>query len=411
MRFSRRAFLGGLGGLALQPVPLLALAPSRQTRLARDLGAAGNGTTDDRDVLSRILSSGNIIDGGGRTFAVRGPVQAASSFGGLVNAKFVQLDASVPMHGAIQIEGAQDFTIENVTIARGGDGSEQTDFHRLAEQTGLFLNRCRGFSLTNLTVTGGGVGSGFTISNSSDFMLAEIHVHDLAYRLPVHPTDDAIQGIYINASQQFSLRDCTIKRLGGTDGTTFVRHFNRSFVFGGSRNFTVATCRAEECGQGFDVTGRNGNVGFAIRDSAADDCTSWGFKFANSAQEGVVENCTARRSGISGFVASGQTNPGFPQTQNIRIRRCTAIDPLGNHPRASYGSGFRILANPAIDKSYPRGIVFEECVAVAKSPQAKMDFGFANGVPANLTDGDPNRMDRCQVTGWLKRASVGFDNT
>ena len=146
---------------------------------------------------------------------------------------------------------------------------------------------------------------------------------------------------------------------------------------------------------------------FTVDGGTAEDCETWGFKCANTAQRGRINNTISRRCGIGGFVASGPFEPSTTPTMDVTFDGCTAEDVLGNYKKAG-SFGFGILKQKA-DPTYPRNVTFRSCVARAVS--SRMDYGYRNDVPAALTEGMPNRLVDCQATGYATAFQHGFNET
>jgi len=259
-----------------------------------------------------------------------------------------------------------------------------------------------------LSVRGGGIGSGLAIIDCANFTGDDLLGQDIWYRLSSHPTDDAIHGFFLVRSHNFLLRRAQARDLGGSSSSNASYAVSRGFGITGCTGFRLVQSEVNRVGQGIDLSGSDGNRDFEILGGLAEDCESFGFKFANSAQDGVIKNATARRVGIAGFVVSGQVEKGNSlQSHSIRIEDCLTEEVTGSRPGGTFGFG--TLSAPAIDPSYPRNVVFDRCVARSKSPNGRMDCGFRNDVPARLTQGQPNQARQCHAEGWRRQAFCGFE--
>ncbi|QZO00078.1 hypothetical protein [Chenggangzhangella methanolivorans] len=59
-----------------------------------------------RAALSKALNSGTVVDGQGGAFAVRGNLEGAENFKGLVNARLIQLEPDGPNRRTLAISNA-----------------------------------------------------------------------------------------------------------------------------------------------------------------------------------------------------------------------------------------------------------------------------------------------------------------
>lgn len=222
-----------------------------------------------------------------------------------------------------------------------------------------------------------------------------------------HPNDDAIHGIFLVRSRNFVLRRARARNLGGSDVSSSSYAVSRGIGITGCSSFRLIDPEVRQVGQGVDVSGSDGNQNFHVVGGLAEDCESYGFKFANSAHDGIVERATARRVGLGGFVVSGQSQRGNPRrSYSVTRKDCLTEEVTGTRPGGSFGFG--ILANPKLDPSYPRTVVFEHCIARSVLASSRMEFGFRNEVSAHFTEGQPNRVVHCQAKGWRKQEFYGF---
>jgi hypothetical protein len=372
---------------------------------AREFGAVGDGRTDDNQAFHRALGSGSIIDGQGQTYGLAGNVEMGGRFQGLVNAKLIQLRPGGDDHRrTLQIQGASNFTIENVQFDRSGNGSEVVQKAFAGTTGGLFVTRCSNFNINDVQVFGGGIGSGLAFIDCSHFTATNLHAHNLWYRLNKHPDDDAIQGISFVRCKDFTLVGGRASNIGGTDGVTNTNHNNRGIAISGCSEFRLVSPDLTKVGQGVDISGSLGNQNFSITNGLATDCYSVGFKFANSAIHGEISGSTTRRCGLFGFVVSGPHSPGTPKSHAMRISDCRVEDVLGTMPGTSFGFG--VLGKHASDPTYPRDVVFHRCTA--RTQKGRMEFGFWNEIPARVTANEPNRAIECNATGWRRAEFSGF---
>ena len=64
--------------------------------------------------------------------------------------------------------------------------------------------------------------SRFELDRAVDFTGDDLMAHDIWYRLPEHPGDDAIHGMYLLRSRNFTLTRGQTHNLGGSDGASVV---------------------------------------------------------------------------------------------------------------------------------------------------------------------------------------------
>jgi hypothetical protein len=132
-----------------------------------------------------------------------------------------------------------------------------------------------------------------------------------------------------------------------------------------------------------------GNNGGTISAARAQNCETWGFKFANVQNRIIGNGLVAQNTGFAGFVFS--PNKGYDdlqQTQDIHLSNCIAINPGGRSAGADGGSGFYV-APEHCNPFFPRGIKLSDCFAIDdRGTFASMKYGFANMI-ANPTLGGP----------------------
>ncbi|QZO00077.1 hypothetical protein [Chenggangzhangella methanolivorans] len=272
---------------------------------------------------------------------------------------------------------------------------------------GIFISKCTNFSVRGLAVGGGGIGSGIAFLYCDNFTADDVSASDMRYRLDEHPKDDAIQGIWMARCSKFKLRHAKASDIGGTDKRWAVFDNNRGLAVAGCNDFSVEDLDVRRVGQAVDFSGSGANERFRVIRGVAEDCYSWGFKFANSSITGEVVDAVSRRCGIGGFVITGPGDASNPLTGDVRFLRCLAEDVVGSHPNPSASYGFATDARQ-IARSYPRGVIFEECVARAGDLHCCMRVGFRNDVPVEMAEDRPNRAIRCRVEGPIEIPYMGF---
>lgn len=405
MLISRRTLLGT--ALALTTTPMAARIAPTATVLASDAGARGDGRTDDRAALQAALNSGRMLDGRNGTFAIAGNLSVGPLFAGMANLTLLQLNPAANTTRTLMIEGAAGFSIENITVLRGGTGAEHPDKSEINDNHGIFIHQCRNFYMAGVSVSGGGIGTGLVIYDSSDFELDGCKAHDMRWLLDRMPTDDAIQGMLFGRCRRFVVRRPMASNIGGTAAGVMTHDQNRGIAVTSCSDFTISDADVSNVGQGLDVSGDGGNLRFKILRGQISDVATWGYKFANSAQAGQIIDAVATRCGIGGFVASGPAEPGIATpTRDLVFERCAAREMNSVYP-SSRSFGFGVLKQLPTPVPTPSTIVFRNCTASAQ-PGGRMLYGFDNEVPAISDPAFRNRVENCTANGFQIAATRGF---
>ena len=392
---NRRHLLGSALAGAILPGLAWAKTPVDPRALdPRTFGARADGRSDDTAPLLRALASGRPVDGGGRTYGVSGWLRPGAAFAGLSNCTIRQLDL-FDRSRTLFIEEAKGFGLRNVAVMRGGQNDDALIQRDMQDKAGIWLEGCSDFTLDAVSVTGGGIGTGLVISACRSFTASDCQVAHILYRRTQRPSDDMIQGIWINRSSDFTLTRAKVSDLGGQDSQGASRDNNRAVAISGSARFKIVDLDVSQCGQGLDVTGTEGNHQFVVSGGHARDCWTWGFKFANSAQNGRITGAVAERCGLGGFVVSSRTEAANPPPQDVVFEGCTALDcGRPDSPNTMFGFG---VINTHFETDYPRRVRFIRCVAADRRPSPGMKWGFYNVIRA--PDDERNTVDHCTVSG------------
>ncbi len=373
-----------------------------------DFGAVGNGTTDDRAALLSAMQSGRMVDGGGRTYAVSGVLQP-TSFSGLQNIIIKQtVSSSLQTLFLLNFANVRLSNVEidaNGQVGNGGQGSSHA----------LLIRDCNNARVNDITVRNGNAISGVTFETIGGLHASRIRVRDFSATFASQPPDDEFHGIYLSGVQRFVLTDCTVD--GQTPDwpgrPTPFRRWGRGFVFAGCNGGEISNCVARNVDQGFDNTGSTLNSNLSYSNCMAFDCTTVGFKSANSWRNINYADCFAIRSGFLGFQFTGPSEAG--QTpHSALVSNCWAVDTGSSGLWSASGqfigdpTGFRIMST-TLDTSYPRAVRFRNCFAVDQQTTKTMVLGFSSdavsGVRSN--DNDISTVENCESIGHI---SAAFNN-
>jgi hypothetical protein len=359
-----------------------------------DYGAVGDGLADDTAAVLAAMQSGNVVDGAGATYAINGSC-SPSSFVGLQNANFVQIGNNTASNfQTINLVGLSNFFIDNVTINMGSNIS--TLFSDDAN-SGLYIggsaynSYIQNFKITRVSVTGNGCGAGIQIRHAKKFIVENCLVHDRISGSTPDPTNDSQNGIQFVNCEKFTAANCQVNNLQTRLGGVNTRKWTRGILMAETRDCNLIGCTVTSVDQGVDFSGAYtagtsfiGNRRFVVDGCVANDCFTFGFKFANVTRDGLVTSCIANNTSTVGFYFS-PSSVALPvglekyNTQNIDVVGCKVVNVLGNGWSGAGAQGFRISAG-GIYTDYPRGIRFKDCyVADTQDTPTTVD-GFISDV-------------------------------
>lgn len=386
------------------PISIMSCSAARSHKLT-DMGAVGDGMTNDTVAIMKALRSGRPMDGEGKTFAIIGNILVDGGFAGLTNATFVHKVDSASDGQALIIKNSQGFAIQNLSVRQSGDNHPPST-RSMMDRSAFFIQNCSDFTLEQVSVSGGGCGTGLTLHGCHDFETTDILVEQRQTSAAIMPPDDVLQGFWIQLSHGFRVIRPKVRSIGVRVKGEFLADQSRGLVIGGSSHFEIVDLDVSAVGQGLDITGGDGNHDFKVLRGHARDCGTWGFKFANTARNGTITDAIAERCGLGGFVASGPVEKiSTPPTQSLTFQRCRAENIVGSWRKAGT-FGFGIMNDPTITPGYPRSIRFEKCIAKGGSGK-KMMVGFRNDLPA-LDKATRNLAIDCSASDYSEHAFIGF---
>lgn len=205
----------------LLPSSLTAMAAGGQSLTLAQFGAVGDNSTDDTRALQQafIQAAGRCLDGEGRTFRVRGTLQATTDFC-LANARLRQdveeFETKPWIEGTCRVEENAELLVDcgdaampdplpaglgsylytrtllirppegaapikvalrNVSIDRGAIPASGAR----SDAAGIWIGNAQRLILEDVEVTGGGKGYGIFIVDSAKVRIRRVHLHDLLW--------------------------------------------------------------------------------------------------------------------------------------------------------------------------------------------------------------------------------------
>ncbi len=379
--------------------------------------AVGDGAVSDNaailDAITAGIAAGKPVHGYGRTYGITGNL-FLPDHASLQDIKFKQLTPGAGGVRTLTSAGGSNIKLVRVTVDRNGDGTHGA--HQV--DAGIYIDGGSGHYFEDIDVFGDDIGSGFALWNATDSYMVRVHAHDIKYLLGADPLNDRVQGIHLANCTNVRMRDCHANDIGGNFGGGYTLRYSRGWCFSGCTDLRIWGCDVSDVDQGFDTTGGTGNTGFVFDHCDATNCLTYGFKFANTARNGQVNNCTTTRCALSGFIAAGPTGTGMTAvaTSDIEFNNNVAYDtgyaglPSGVPPVPVNGTkvGFRVT-NGTFDLNTTIGMRFNNCKAHDRQAVPTMAFGFWNEVAAN-TNGRYNEAVDCISIGHTGAAFFGMNS-
>ena len=339
----RRMFLGAAGA-TLAAIPWTAFSGStaaaapasngKSSASPMDFDAAGDGATDDRAAVmaafNYALERGLPIDGGDRSFGVRGSVAISNrTRPHIQQLRLQQLDPA-PGRVTLQFEGCQNIQIDRLDI-NVGKASRIGD---MESTFGLLVHGGSGHSISNVAATGDGKLTYVSFWNCRNSTFENIVVHDgyhsdnsIDPSVGFRGIDDAVQGIHLADCYRCSLINPVVYNLTG-DATyltqsgynaanprsslmkPFPNMRTRGIAAGGNVDITIVNPIVSNVEQAMDCSGGGNNWGnrnIQIMGGQLINCGSVGVEFANAPNGCKAIGTTVRNVGMYGFLMTGQT--------------------------------------------------------------------------------------------------------
>lgn len=302
----------------------------------------------------------------------------------------------------VEFQSCNNVTLRNVRVDRAGTGAVgQLNYH-----AGVWIEGGTGHLCEDVEVFGDNVGTGFLVTDADHFSVVRLHVHDINYDLASDPGDDSVQGFWFRFCESFRVISPTVHNLGGDYGAGATTKYSRN-PFSGCNDFDLDDTQVWEVDQGIDLTGSDGNTNFRIHGGCVTDCYSAGWKFANSARDGVVIGASAERCDLYGFFCSGAGELLDVLTGEITFINCLAVD-TGGYQGTYVGqdrrpAGFAVEDQGAVIYP-PTGIRFIHCAARDRQDVPTMKYGFMS--ETDSTSG--NECIGCVSSGHTSAPFLGF---
>lgn len=394
----------------------------------RELGAKGNGDSDDTQVLQAALADaahGIELDGEGLSYRVTGTLTVRRDLT-LRRLRLLQHD-DVPdgVEGdkaakTLLVAGTEQrpvrVVLEDVHVHRGANPRKGSP----GNAGGIWLAHVADSVLSGVVITGNGRGAGLVVVDSRDVEIYHPRIHDMVWApcagqaegLPwdeirrswnsylVMPMDDCadtarpririrepLAGIVVGRSQRVTIRQARVHRLMAlfadgrtepwqTDGISVrsdrVLEAGRSLA----SEVTIENPRISQVWEGIDLLGQP-LTSVRVINPRTEDTHAFGVKVVNGARDVVVEGGTSRRSGIAGFVVAGTGNraAGFAPTHQVQIRDSRSVDTgAGARWRQQATiAGFRVMQGAA---GGPGAVTITGSRAVDRQVQPTMSFGL-----------------------------------
>lgn len=374
-------------------------------------GARGDGATDDtnavRLALARTAANQLPLDGGDRTYAVRGDLELAGAIRPWIKSLRLKQLAPASDRKTLHFHNCQNIRIDRLQIDRGSAANRGD----LNSSAGLWIEGGSGHQLRNVEVFGDGTGNGIVLWDVRNGSFDAFRVHDMRFEAP-GAGDDILQGIWLNRTEDCVLSNASVSNLTGNADRSFPCRYTRGIAAGGNRRLKIIDPLVKAVDQGIDLTGSEGNVQCTVSGGRTSQCTTVGVKLANSAVNCSIVDHIDEDAGMFGFHATGPSEPHLHyKVHDCDFIRCTAISPGSNRfpfpDRAPKGPcGFLIWPGD-YDQAFPAGIRFSDCHAEDRQKARTMRYGFYCAVKPSRASSRPNEAINCTSEGHIRGAKGG----
>jgi hypothetical protein len=364
------------------------------TKTPYDYGySSSNSAAANTAAMNSALNSGFVIDGGGDTYSIDAQLLAGSNFKGLQNAnlQWATLAAAQTAQYQLRIDNCSNWFVDRVSFNLGGErwGGTVSDSDRGGLRTTSDTTQ-QNIRITNCTVFGHGAGTGIRVERTAKGVISGNIVRDREVFAnsdgSTNAPNDCQNGIHLDSCENMTVSDNIVRRLYSRfNGNTFNK-FSRGMTFTSVRHSSVVSNVISDVDQAFDfsgsddflgVNGAGGNKAISVTGNEVDNCLTWGFKFANSAQDIIVSGNMVRRFGYGGYVCSGYETAKVTAAnavQRILFVGNYACDPTGAYAGAVC-VGFWILSN-GDNTNYPQHIRFVSNSVYDSSGAGQLQNGY-----------------------------------
>ena len=368
-------------------------------------GAVGDGTTDDTDAIVSALSAaqttGKIVVGNGKTYAVTGTVSIGHDTA-VRDITFKQLAPGTNLSVVTLSVTGDNVHLLRVAVDRNGDGtngghSNDAANGGLDSAYGISITGCTNSSFEDLEVYGNDTGTGIYFSSLNETnKVVRPFVHDMTgVQASGDGTDEAVCGIRFQDCTGLTIIAPKVVNLQMTYGATTDVWGTRGITTGGLNKSTVISPYVKNVGTGYDFSSSSAQADCVIVGGIADTTYSYGFKIAHDVRRWRLIGCKSFNTGDHGFFGQSASNSSITLLDENMFDGCDAVNPGG--PKAGYlagPSGFGFV-NGAETNSI--GAICRNCRAIDNQGSPTMVNGFDNQKTATATC--LVKFDNCESIG------------
>lgn len=356
----------------------------------------------NRTALLAALNSGEVIDGGGRTYEVAGGEIAPAVLRALRNITIKQTEGTGL--ATLRVPAVDSPFLDRVTIDMGNfrtTGTMQNTFGVRAEGATNFVGQ-------HVHVINGGPHTGILMRGCTMSSLIRPMIETFNWTLS-GANNDVVQLLWCDNTVDCSIMDPVLQDVAGVNDGSATGLYSRGFAGGGNNRLKVMGGAIRHVDQGVDWTGSLGNINCVMVGTVAWECYTVGFKWANSSQQCLGSALQAIRCGWFGFFISGMTEVANPVVEHIHLDQCIARDTgaLGTWPAKTDRSGFYVQYQPAVDTSYPRSVRITNSRAIDTQTTKTMHFGAWTHVVPPASYRATNELDNFESIGHLTAGVFG----